>query len=135
MLTVSKTFKFDVAHKLPFYNGKCSKLHGHTMKLRVVVSGAVIPYGPCQGMVMDFNDLKRIVKCKIVDVLDHAYLNEITDEGFPRNNPTAEKVVLWITNILREYMEHYKWDQSKSLRLVSCRLWETEDSWAEVNSL
>ena len=127
MITIAKTFKFDVAHRLPYYSGKCKNLHGHTMKLRVVISGPVIDRGIYQGMVMDFNQVKDMVRINIVNELDHHYLNELDCCDFPVDNPTAENVVKWIYNTLQEIISSYGAD----LSLVSVRLWETENSWVE----
>src|SRR5210317_1043455 len=40
-MLISKTFKFDAAHKIPNYNGKCSQLHGHTWKLVITLEGEI----------------------------------------------------------------------------------------------
>lgn len=55
--TLSKVFGFDAAHKLLFYKGKCSQLHGHTWKLIVSVKGTVNQ----EGMIMDFLEIEKKV--------------------------------------------------------------------------
>lgn len=53
-----KEFKFDAAHYLPLYHGKCEKLHGHTYRLVVKMKGRPND----EGMIIDFLELKSIVK-------------------------------------------------------------------------
>ena len=118
MITVTKHFSFEACHHLPHYVGACHKLHGHSYKLSVTVTGEIEQEGEKAGMIIDFKDLKKIVKKEVVDVLDHSYLNDI----FP--NPTAENMVYSIGEALR-----LKFD--KKYKLVSVKLWETADSYAE----
>lgn len=65
----TKEFTFDSAHQLVGHDGKCANLHGHTYRLEVALKDTpIIPEGPKEGFVMDFGDLKRIVKENIVDL-------------------------------------------------------------------
>ncbi|MBT3721302.1 6-carboxytetrahydropterin synthase QueD [archaeon] len=108
-MMLTKEFMFDSAHNLDWHDGYCKNLHGHTYKLQVSVSGKVNE----NGVVLDFKDLKKIVKEKIISVLDHKYLNKII------TNPTAENMLLWI------------WDQLENeLNLYELKLWETPTSFA-----
>ncbi|MBW2996034.1 6-carboxytetrahydropterin synthase QueD [Candidatus Woesearchaeota archaeon] len=104
-MIVIREFRFEAAHKLPNYNGNCSKLHGHSYKLEVAVKGKVK-----NGMVIDFRELDSIVKEKVISILDHSYLNDTI------KNPTAENIVKYI------------WNKLKPLNLHLLRLWETEKS-------
>ena len=63
VLRITKEFKFECAHALTGYNGKCSHIHGHSYTLRVTVRGEPIsnPEDPKYGLVIDFNDLKKII--------------------------------------------------------------------------
>ena len=74
VLRITKEFKFECAHALTGYNGKCSHIHGHSYTLRVTVRGEPIsnPEDPKYGMVIDFNDLKKIINEEVVDRFDHA---------------------------------------------------------------
>lgn len=40
-VSVTKCFGFEAAHHLPDYKGACNRLHGHSYKLQVTVSGSV----------------------------------------------------------------------------------------------
>lgn len=85
---VSKEFTFDSAHHLHCYEGKCQSLHGHTYKPQVVMRGKVDE----RGITIDFADIKRIAKERVIDRLDHRYLNEV----LPPMNTTAENMVVWM---------------------------------------
>jgi 6-pyruvoyltetrahydropterin/6-carboxytetrahydropterin synthase len=117
MLTVTKMFQFDYAHKLPNHHGKCQNLHGHTGKLEIEVSEVDNPRHTYPGMIIDFGDLKKIVSENVIEVLDHAYLNEVLPVV-----PTAENTTLWIKSVLEPFF-------GKALRRI--RVYETPDSYAE----
>ena len=107
-MLITKEFTFDAAHKLINHKGKCKNLHGHTYKLQVTIKGK--PNG--DGMIIDFSDIKNIVKTSIIEKLDHAYLNEIIQQ------PTAENIIIWI------------WDELEDkLNLSELKLWETPTSF------
>lgn len=87
---IFKEFSFEAAHRLPFVPAehKCARLHGHSFRVEIHVSGVV---EPATGMVMDFADIKTAFK-PLYSQLDHYYLNEI--EGL--ENPTSENLARWI---------------------------------------
>jgi 6-pyruvoyltetrahydropterin/6-carboxytetrahydropterin synthase len=89
-MEIFKEFTIEAAHRLPNVpeNHKCSRLHGHSFKIAIYVSGAV---GAESGWVMDFADIKKAFQ-PLYDRLDHNYLNEI--EGL--ENPTSENLAGWI---------------------------------------
>lgn len=87
-VALTKSFTFDAAHHLHLYNGKCKNLHGHTYRLQITISGFVDEV----GIVIDFDDLKKIYQTKIERQLDHRYLNEV----LPPMNTTAENMIVWI---------------------------------------
>ncbi|HPE42680.1 MAG TPA: 6-carboxytetrahydropterin synthase [Bacteroidales bacterium] len=73
-IRITKEFKFEMAHALIGYDGPCRNIHGHSYELKVTLIGKPIndTSDPKQGMVIDFGDLKKIVKKQVVDVFDHA---------------------------------------------------------------
>src|SRR5581483_4654690 len=87
---IRKTFRFEAAHVLPHHPGKCSRLHGHSYRLEVALEGPLQAAGPAAGMVIDFDEVGRIVRETIVDELDHSSLNDRME------NPTSEHIVAWI---------------------------------------
>ena len=100
---------FSASHFLRFC-GDCEQLHGHNYTVDVFITGPLNE----DGMVMDFNQLKAIIKKEVIDELDHNNLNDIID------NPTAEKILEWIENRLRE-----------KLNLYSIRLYEGNGKWVQ----
>ncbi|MEA5510112.1 6-carboxytetrahydropterin synthase QueD [Crocosphaera sp. UHCC 0190] len=91
--TIYKEFRFEAAHQLPYHDGKCRRLHGHSWVGRVYVSSdRLIAEGSKQGMVMDFGDIKRYLEPLIENFLDHYYLNETTG----LESPTSEAIAQWI---------------------------------------
>lgn len=89
-MDVFKTFTFEAAHLLPNVppGHKCARLHGHSFRVEVHVSGAV---GDETGWVMDFADIKAATD-PVRAELDHHYLNDI--KGL--ENPTSENVARYI---------------------------------------
>jgi len=89
-MDVFRVFQIEAAHHLPNVpeGHKCARIHGHSFRIEVHVSGEV---GEHTGWVMDFADL-RVAFQPLFDQLDHRYLNEI--EGL--ENPTSENLARWI---------------------------------------
>lgn len=116
VVEVTKEFTFDSCHQLLAYDGPCERLHGHTYKLQVTVKGKQ----DYRGMVLDFKDLKKVCKEKIVDPLDHYNLNDKLIY-----NTTAENMVVHFYDIIKSYCE------DKDFDVVCVRLWETPTSYAE----
>jgi 6-pyruvoyltetrahydropterin/6-carboxytetrahydropterin synthase len=94
-MELSKEFTFEAAHRLPNLPAehKCSRLHGHSYKVIVEVSG---PLQEEFGWVMDFGDIK-VAWRDLDDALDHRYLNEIPG----LENPTSEVLAVWIWDRLK----------------------------------
>ncbi|MCL2103951.1 MAG: 6-carboxytetrahydropterin synthase QueD [Kiritimatiellaeota bacterium] len=70
MLSVSKECHFDAAHVLTNHAGHCRNLHGHTYRLVAEVAERTGD----GDMVMDFKDLKNILREVILERFDHAFL-------------------------------------------------------------
>lgn len=94
-MEIFKEFTFEAAHRLPAVppGHKCGRLHGHSFKVDLRVSG---PVGRETGWVMDFGDVKKAFQ-PLHDQLDHNYLNEL--DGL--ENPTSEVLARWIWTRLR----------------------------------
>lgn len=84
-IRITKQFSFETGHALYGYDGKCKNIHGHSYQLFVTVIGKPISNSDHVkfGMVIDFSDLKKIIKEEIVDVFDHATV-------FNKNTPHVE---------------------------------------------
>lgn len=119
---VSKEFTFDSAHHLHNYDGKCKNMHGHTYKLQVIMKGRPDE----RGIAIDFGDIKRIAGRKVLEPLDHKYLNE----ALPPMNTTAENMVVWIYEQLQSgLVEEGLYPR---ITLEEVRLWETPTAYAAV---
>ena len=74
IVRVTKEFRFEMAHALQGYDGPCRNIHGHSYRLFVTLKGRPLKDAndAKAGMVMDFTDIKSIVREAIVDPFDHA---------------------------------------------------------------
>lgn len=135
-VSVCKIFTFDAAHQLIGHKGKCSNLHGHTYKLEVVLRGvpSVADGESGEGFVIDFSDIKTIVKQTVVDRLDHAFLARGNEPVLETLKATGSKVAVLSFRTTAENMSAYiAYELIKaSLPVYSVKLWETPTSWAEV---
>ncbi len=140
-IRITKQFTFETAHALYGYDGKCKNLHGHSYKLSVTLMGEPITdrANVKFGMVMDFGDLKKIVKEEIVDVFDHATVfnkttphlelgNDLKNVGhhviFVDYQPTTE-------NMLLDFVEKIKNRLPQNITLQAIKLQETDSSFGE----
>ena len=109
---------FSSAHNLRGYDGACENLHGHNWKVEASVT--------CQrldklGMALDFKALKNALM-KIVDALDHRYLNEVPP--FDRENATAENISRHIFTALSKALN------DGNIKVSGVRVWESETASA-----
>lgn len=140
-IRITKQFSFETGHALYGYDGKCKNVHGHSYKLSVTVSGTPILDASHVkfGMVIDFGDLKKIVKEEIVDQFDHATVfnqntphvelaNELENRGhhviLVDYQPTSENMVIDFAARIRSRLPY-------DVELHSLKLQETESSFAE----
>ena len=138
-IRVTKEFRFEAAHALMGYDGPCKNVHGHSYELSVTITGSPVSDNTSAklGMVMDFGDLKKIIKKMIVDPLDHALLlnssaghQELEKFGEPFTNivilpfqPTSENLLLDFANRIGKLLP-------AGISLHSMRLRETANSYA-----
>lgn len=140
-IRITKQFNFETGHALYGYDGKCKNVHGHSYKLSVTVIGNPINdnLNVKYGMVIDFTDLKKIVKEEIVDQFDHATVFnkntphiELARELQSRDHhvilveyqPTSENMVI-------DFAQRIKNRLPFGIELHSLKLQETETSFAE----
>lgn len=140
-IRITKQFSFETGHALYGYDGKCKNVHGHSYKLSVTVIGKPITDNTHvkYGMVIDFKDLKTIVKEEVVDVFDHATVFnkntphvELAQELESRGHnvllvdyqPTSEMMVIDFAKKIKKRLPSH-------IKLHSLKLQETESSYAE----
>ena len=140
-IRITKEFTFETGHALYGYDGKCRNVHGHSYKLAVTVVGSPITDTAHVklGMVIDFGDLKAIVKEEVVDPFDHATIFnrntphlELAEELRSRGHkviladyqPTSENMVIDFASKIRARLPAH-------IELHSLKLRETETAYAE----
>lgn len=133
---IAKDFAWEMGHRLPFHDGGCQNIHGHSYTMRVELEGEIDE----RGMVMDYFDLKAIVQ-PVVDSLDHSFLCDESDTvmtAFFAAHPmkvnrvafptTAENIALYILSLVRPQIE-----QVSSVQKLTVRVHETKRTYAEVS--
>ncbi len=139
-IRITKEFRFEMAHSLPNHHGLCKNIHGHSYTLSVTIIGEPNPsrVDADAGMVMDFGDLKTIVRDTIIGKFDHALVihHEVANslmkelkENFEKvipvsYQPTSELLLLDFANLIQPRLP-------KGSKLFSLRLRETATSVAE----
>ena len=141
MVRITKKFKFEMAHALHGYDGLCKNIHGHSYKLFVTVKGKIKNEkgNAKDGMVLDFDVLKSIVKPEIINKYDHSLVlnansphSEIDLSAFEKvfflpYQPTSE-------NLVADFALKIKSKLPKGVELTKVVLSETATSFAEWNS-
>ena len=129
MYSVTKSISFCYGHRLLNYEGACKHLHGHNARAVITLASSTLDE---RGMVMDFVDIKDVVKDWIEENLDHVMLLAKDDPFLPvmrehgervyamDANPTAENIARLIFEFLR----------GKDYPVLEVALWETESSYA-----
>lgn len=140
IVRLSKEFNFDMAHALKGYDGLCKNIHGHSYTLVVTVIGIPVHdnQSPKNGMLIDFKELKKLIKERIIDRLDHALVlnsespRELITELYKHYDkvvlaqyqPTTENMIVDLANQIMELLPEH-------LDLYSVLLRETDTSYAE----
>lgn len=143
LIRVTKEFRFEMAHALWNYDGPCRNVHGHSYILYVTIAGEPVndPADPKNGMVIDFGDLKKIVRAAVVDRFDHALMVSgqapaETVESYRHHfgnvivssfQPTCENLVAEIAATIGPLLP-------EGTRLHSLKLYETATAYAEWHS-
>ncbi len=137
---ITKIFTFEMGHALQNYDGLCKNIHGHSYSLEVTISGEPVidRSSPKLGMVMDFGDLKKIIKKIIVDVYDHALVVRkgydialLSEEALKKMKlivtdfqPTSEQLIAHFSDIIKQALPAH-------ITLERLKLNETGSSYAE----
>ncbi|HKK63726.1 MAG TPA: 6-carboxytetrahydropterin synthase [Bacteroidales bacterium] len=139
-IRVTKEFTFEMAHALWNYDGACKNIHGHSYKLLVTIIGqpSIDEDNQKFGMVIDFKDLKSIVKSTIIEKLDHSlvvyqradkddfqYVKKLYEKVHVFDfQPTCENLVVYCANQIQKRLPRH-------IMLHSIKLYETATSYAE----
>ena len=139
-IRITKEFKFEMAHALHGYDGLCANIHGHSYRLWVTIKGDIMEEltHKKDGMIMDFIDLKAIVKQNIIDKYDHSLVlnansphSKLDLSAFDKvyylpYQPTSENLVTDFANSIISFLP-------KKVELLKVVLSETTTSFAEWN--
>ncbi|MBI1747651.1 MAG: 6-carboxytetrahydropterin synthase [Acidobacteria bacterium] len=129
MYRVTRELLFCYGHRLLNYDGQCAHPHGHNGKVEIEITADHLD---ARGMVVDFIDIKRLLKEWIDENLDHRMilrkddplakvLIEMGEPVFMLDvNPTAESLARLI----------YEYARSQGFSVTQVRLWETDSSFA-----
>ena len=139
-IRITKEFKFEMAHALKGYDGPCKHIHGHSYGLFVTVIGTPVNDSTSSknGMVIDFNLLKKIVRENIIQDYDHALvlskesasvINDTSNDLYSNllvvdYQPTSENMLIHFAALLKSKLP-------ASVKLHSLLLRETVTSFAE----
>lgn len=137
-IRITKEFRYEGAHALYHYDGKCKYIHGHSYILYVTIKGSPInDQKNCKdGMLLDFSELKSIVKETIIDTFDHALVlrnnaplaSEISttykNVVLVDFQPTCENLISYFAAVIRERLP-------EEVELCTLKLYETATSYVE----
>ena len=140
-IRITKQFSFETGHALYGHDGKCKNIHGHSYRLNVTLFGTPImdDNSPKFGMIMDFSDVKKIVKKTIVTPFDHATIfnkntphlklaEDLKSSGHKvvlvNYQPTSEMLVI-------DFAKRIKKCLPANIRLHALKLRETASCYAE----
>ncbi|MFZ0454944.1 MAG: 6-carboxytetrahydropterin synthase [Ignavibacteriaceae bacterium] len=136
-MRIAKEFRWEMGHRLPEHFDKCRNIHGHSYKMLIELEGAV----QINGMVMDYYDLKKIVR-PLIENLDHAFLVYKEDKEIIEflDRMKSKKVVVdfqsTVENICKYFLrEICKIDFPRNIRQVKVRVYETYDDYAEESMM
>jgi 6-pyruvoyltetrahydropterin/6-carboxytetrahydropterin synthase len=142
---ITRRLEFDAGHRIPDHHSLCRHLHGHRYAIEVTVAGDVTLQDgdPRNGMVLDFSEIKAVLRSYIVDVWDHAFLVYRSDlqireflESLPDHRTVVLDVVPTVENLAAEAFRllapRIAELCEKRLTLENVRLYETPNCWADA---
>jgi 6-pyruvoyltetrahydropterin/6-carboxytetrahydropterin synthase len=133
MLTVTKQYRTETAHRLRDYDGLCRHLHGHSYLWEVTATADGVDN---RGILVDFKELKGAM-VTVLEPFDHALLLRKDDpliqlgngiDDFSRvhlfeENPTAENLACIAANAINDELPD-------GVRVTEVKVWETSTSFA-----
>jgi len=133
MIKIAKEFRWEMGHRLPFHDGLCTNLHGHSYKLLVELNGSVDEH----GILVDYYDIKKMVG-PIVDELDHSIIvNKADTELIDVLIKLKSRHVIIDSDTTAENICRYFLEKIKNAGLpervnkIKVRVFETENAYAE----
>ncbi len=132
MYVVTKRIDFCYGHRLLDYDGVCKHPHGHNAMVEVDVRTGSLDR---RNMVVDFSDIKKIVKGWIDRELDHKMILRHDDPLVKPLQALGEPIYILDSNPTVERIAKLIFDNSRELGLdiVAVRVWETPTSRTEYS--
>ena len=134
---IGKEFIWQMSHRLPFHNGVCKNIHGHSYQMRVEIEGEI----DSNGMIMDYYDMDTII-APLISKLDHSFcvndddtimLNFLKENNFKYyvipSTTTAENLAQYILDNVKPEFQKFK-----NLNKIKIRVNETDDVFAELET-
>lgn len=135
-MKIAKEFTWEMGHRLPFHEGKCRNLHGHSYKCMIELGGEPDK----NGMILDYYDMKIIIE-PILEELDHSFmvfngdkeLIEVLDKLNSKKivvdfQTTAENICIYLLEKIKSS------DMPTNIHSLKVRVLETENTYAEVEA-
>jgi 6-pyruvoyltetrahydropterin/6-carboxytetrahydropterin synthase len=135
-MKIAKEFRWEMGHRLPYHNGLCKNVHGHSYQMVIELEGDV----NTKGMIIDFYDLGEIIE-PIIQKYDHAFLCWEKDKivkdflikhkmkrVFVDYHSTVENICEDFSNIIRKKFKSFKF---KNIQTLTVKIFETPNSFAE----
>ena len=131
---IAKEFYWEMSHRLPFHDGPCKNIHGHSYKMVVELEGTV----DSNSMVLDYYEIERIFR-PLLNRLDHTFICDAGDDlmiDFLDNNGFKYLVIPYYTtaeNLVTYFIEFVKpkFVEFKNIEKIKLRIYETKDAYAE----
>lgn len=132
---IAKEFHWEMSHRLPFHEGDCKNVHGHSYKLLVEIQGEMNG----NWMLLDYYDIKKLV-VPLIQKLDHSFICNETDTlllDFVRKNNFKHFVIKNYTtaeNLAQFFLDSLAPDfrNHPNIEILKVRLYETNDAFAEA---
>ena len=133
MYTVTKRLEFCYGHRLLNYDGKCRHLHGHNAIVEIDIAAATLDE---RNMVVDFSDIKQVVKLWIDRELDHKMILRQDDPMVEILRARGEPVFTLDSNPTAERLARLIFDTARDLGfdVSAVRFWETPSSCASYTA-
>jgi 6-pyruvoyltetrahydropterin/6-carboxytetrahydropterin synthase len=132
-MKIAKEFHWEMGHRLPEHFGKCKNIHGHSYRMIIELDGDLND----SGMIMDYYDLKKIVK-PVLEELDHAFMVYEKDQKIVRFLESVKSKMIivrfqsTVENICRYILsEIIKQNLPSNVKKLKVRIFESIDDYAE----
>jgi len=138
MIKIARIYHWEMSHRLPFHQGACKNIHGHSYSMWIEIFGKPDE----NGVILDFYELDKIV-LPVVGQLDHSFIcdgNDTVMSAFLQQNEfkhtiipyptTCENLSGYIADIFYPELQKFK-----NIIKFNIRLYETGDAFAEVEKV